>query len=197
MRVAVCISGRGSNLEALIKALPPGSPAEVVLVISNRPKAGGVFLAQGHNIPTHILADPADPAEWLTVLKAHDVGFVVLAGFLKKVPEPVLTEYRWRIINIHPSLLPNHGGPGMYGMHVHRAVLARGDHESGASVHLVTAEYDEGPVLARMRVPVQAADTPEELAARVLKAEHKLIVDAVLAAAAYKGRAVSFNLAER
>jgi phosphoribosylglycinamide formyltransferase-1 len=97
------------------------------------------------------------------------------------------------MINIHPALLPNHGGPGMYGLRVHAAVLARGDSESGATVHLVTEAYDEGPVLGQQRVPVLPGDTPETLAARVLEAEHRLLPAAVLAAAG-AGQAVAFSM---
>ena len=193
MRVAVCVSGRGSNLDALVLALPVGGPATVVLVISNRQQAGALDLAGQHGIPAAILADPANPAEWLGLLRGATVDLVVLAGFLKQVPAEVVEAYAGRIINIHPALLPDHGGPGMYGRNVHRAVLARGDRESGATVHLVTPRYDEGPVLGQARVPVLPGDTPETLAARVLGMEHRLLPAAVLAAAA-AGRAVTFTL---
>ena len=193
MRVAVCISGRGSNLQALVEALPPGGPASVVLVLSNRLEAGGLEFARRHGIPTAVLRNPADPDEWLGVLRSWSVDFVVLAGFLKKVPVEVVTEYAGRIINIHPALLPDHGGPGMYGLRVHDAVLARGDRESGATVHEVTARYDEGSILGQTRVPVIPGDTAETLSARVLAVEHRLLPAAVLAAAR-TGRAVPFSL---
>ncbi len=192
-RVAVCISGRGSNLAALLAALGPDAPAEVVLVISNRAAAGGLETARAHGIATHVLADAGDPAEWLAVLSRHRVDLVVLAGFLALVPAGVVRELAGRMINIHPSLLPRHGGPGMYGARVHRAVLASGDPESGATVHLVTEEYDRGPVLGQLRVPVEPGDAPETLAARVLAAEHRLLPAAVLAAARH-GRAVPFSV---
>lgn len=155
----------------------------MVLVICNRAEAGGVQLAREHGVPVHVLKDTADPEEWRRVLRAAQVELVVLAGYLKRVPEQVVREWRGRIINIHPALLPRHGGPGMYGLKVHRAVLESGDATSGATVHLVSEEYDQGEVLCQGVVPVLPGDTPEALAARVLEAEHKLLPAAVLAAA--------------
>ncbi len=193
MRVAVCGSGRGSNLAALIAALPAGGPATVALVLSNRSDAGALELAHRHGIPTAVLAPSSDPVRWFAPLATWSIDFVVLAGFLKQVPAPVVAKYAGRIINIHPALLPDHGGPGMYGLNVHRAVLARGDPESGATVHLVTERYDEGPILGQTRVPVLPGDTPDTLAARVLATEHRLLPAAVLAAAP-SGRAVPFTL---
>jgi formyltetrahydrofolate-dependent phosphoribosylglycinamide formyltransferase len=184
MRLAVVISGRGSNLAALLAALPAaGGPAEVVLVLSNRP-AAGLELARGRGIPTLVLADPADGRAWLDALAAHGVDLIVLAGYLRLVPADVVERYRGRIINIHPALLPAFGGPGMYGRRVHEAVLASGATVSGATVHLVDEMYDQGQVLAQARVPVLPGDTPETLAGRVLEVEHRLLPAVVLAAAA-------------
>ncbi len=194
LRVAVCVSGRGSNLAALLDALPPGSPATVALVVSNRATAGALELARSRGIATHVLADATDAAEWLRLLEAHRIGLVVLAGFLSLVPAGVVRAHAGRIINIHPALLPRHGGPGMYGRRVHEAVLAAGDTESGATVHLVTEAYDQGPVLGQARVPVRPGETAESLAARVLMVEHRLLPAAVLAAA-NAGRPTSFSLA--
>lgn len=183
MRVAVCISGRGSNLMALLDALAGDAPARVVLVISDRPGAGGLTRATERGIPTAVLGDASDPGEWLAVLAGHAVDLVVLAGFLKLVPAEVVARYRGRIVNVHPALLPAFGGPGMYGARVHRAVLESGASESGATVHLVDEAYDRGMILAQERVPVSAGDTPERLAERVLEAEHRLLPAVVLAAA--------------
>ncbi len=193
MRVAVCVSGRGSNLAALLAALPVDGPATVAFVLSNRPDAGALDIARTRGIPTAVLAPSSDPSQWLGPLEAAGIDFIVLAGFLKQVPEAVVTAFLGRIINVHPALLPKHGGPGMYGLHVHRAVLAAGDLESGATVHAVTARYDEGPILGQARVPVLPGDTPELLAARVLETEHRLLPAAVLAATT-TGRAVPFTL---
>jgi phosphoribosylglycinamide formyltransferase 1 len=181
MRIAVAISGRGSNLEALLQALRPGAPAEVVLVLSDR-AAPGLTLARERRIPSVVLDDPADGGSWTALLRNHRTDLVVLAGYIRLVPSEVIAEYRGRIINIHPALLPEFGGKGMYGRRVHQAVLASGARESGASVHLVDEEYDRGAVLAQARVPVLPGDTPESLAQRVLDAEHRLLPAVVLAA---------------
>jgi formyltetrahydrofolate-dependent phosphoribosylglycinamide formyltransferase len=191
MRVAVAVSGRGSNLEALIESRPGGAPAEVVLVLSNRASAGGLDIARRHGIPTHVLADPGSAAEWLAALDQAGVELVVLAGYLKLVPRGVIETRRGHIINIHPALLPDFGGPGMYGRRVHEAVLRAGARESGATVHLVDEVFDRGEVLAQERVPVLPGDSPDALAARVLAVEHRLLPAAV-AAAAQAGRPVPF-----
>jgi phosphoribosylglycinamide formyltransferase-1 len=180
-------------LAALLRALGDAAPARVVLVISNRQEAGGLAVARAYGIPTHVLNDISDPAEWLRVLAGAEADLVVLAGYLKRVPDEVVEAWRGRILNIHPALLPRHGGPGMYGHRVHEAVLASGESVSGATVHLVTEEYDRGAILGQAEVPVLPGDTPDELAARVLAVEHRLLPAAVLAAAA-AGRPVPFRL---
>jgi phosphoribosylglycinamide formyltransferase 1 len=182
MRIAVAISGRGSNLDALLQALGPGTPAEVVLVLSDR-SAAGLELARAHQVPAVVLVDPADAEAWLALLRRFQVELVVLAGYVKLVPPRVIAAYRGRIINIHPALLPDFGGKGMYGRRVHEAVLASGALETGASVHLVDEEYDRGAVLAQARVPVLPGDSAEQLAERVLAVEHRLLPAVVLAAA--------------
>jgi formyltetrahydrofolate-dependent phosphoribosylglycinamide formyltransferase len=184
MRVAVAVSGRGSNLEALLRALGPGAPAHVVLVLSNRADAGAVARARAADVDAEVLTDPSDPVEWLEPLARHRADLLVLAGYLKLVPSGVVSRYRDRIVNVHPALLPAFGGPGMYGRRVHEAVLASGARQSGATVHLVDEVYDHGAVLAQGRVPVLPGDTPETLAARVLAVEHRLLPAVVLAAAA-------------
>lgn len=183
MRVAVCGSGGGSNLGALLEAFPRGGEADVVLVLSNREDAGALDRARSRGVPAVVLQDPADATEWMEHLEAHAVDLVVLAGYLKLVPAAVVARWRGRIINVHPALLPAFGGPGMYGLRVHRAVLTAGVRESGATVHLVDDEYDRGAVLAQVRVPVEPGDTPERLAERVLAAEHRLLPEVVRAAA--------------
>ncbi|HEV8123757.1 MAG TPA: phosphoribosylglycinamide formyltransferase [Gemmatimonadales bacterium] len=191
-RVAVAVSGRGSNLQALLDSLSAEAPARVVLVISNRADAGALERARARGIATSVLRDPAQASEWLPVLEAAGVDLLVLAGYLKLVPPEVVRRYQGRIINIHPALLPAFGGPGMYGARVHRAVLASGVKESGATVHLVDEVYDRGSILGQARVPVLPGDTTESLASRVLEVEHQLLPAAVLAAAR-AGKPVPFT----
>lgn len=181
-RVAVAVSGRGSNLLALVDALAADPVAEVVLVLSDR-DAAALPLAEARGIPTHRLQDYRHAAEWLEALDAAGVDLLVLAGYLKLVPADVIRVLSGRIINIHPALLPWYGGPGMYGRRVHEAVLAAGERGSGATVHLVDEVYDRGAILAQALVPVVEGDTPETLAARVLETEHKLLPLVVKAAA--------------
>ena len=189
------MSGRGSNLAALLRALSDSGSARVVLVMSDRAEAGGLAVARQHAVRTYVLNDSADPAEWCRELAAARVDLVVLAGYLRRVPAAVVAAYRGRILNIHPALLPRYGGQGMYGRRVHQAVLAAGDASSGATVHLVTEEYDRGPILGQAQVPVLPDDTPDTLAARVLTVEHRLLPAAVLAAAR-TGHPVPFRLEE-
>lgn len=190
MRVAVFASGSGSNCQALIDAAKSGAlHAEVVLVMSNRSKAFVLERARNAGIDAVHLSrkrfdDNESYAAALTsLLKQYEIDLICLAGYLKKLPPPVVQAYLGRIINIHPALLPDFGGPGMYGHHVHEAVLAAGRKESGVSIHFVTENYDEGPVIAQTRVPVKPDDTPETLAARVLEQEHVLYPRVVAAIA--------------
>jgi phosphoribosylglycinamide formyltransferase-1 len=116
---------------------------------------------------------------WLVELSQRSVNFIALAGYLKKVPVGVVHAFRNRIVNVHPALLPSFGGPGLYGQHVHEAVLARGCKVSGATVHIVDEEYDNGPIVLQRCVDVQDDDTPETLAAKVLKIEHQIYPEAL------------------
>ena len=184
MRVAVAASGRGSNLEALLRTLGTGTPARVVLVLSDRASAGALTLARSHGVATQVLADPANPDEWLDPLERAAADLVVLAGYLKLVPRGVVERYRGRIVNIHPALLPAFGGRGMYGRRVHEAVIAAGVAESGIAIHLVDEEYDRGPVIARRTVAVEPGDTPESLEARVTALEPAFYVETLQGIAA-------------
>ncbi len=184
MKLAVCVSGRGSNLVALLTALRDSPAAEVVLVLSHRADTPALEKAREWGIAAESLTSFQDGTEWLERLRRHEVDLIVLAGYLKLVPPEVIQAYRGRIVNIHPALLPDFGGPGMYGRHVHEAVIRSGATQSGATVHLVDEEYDRGPILAQARVPVLPGDTPDTLAARVLEAEHRLLPEVILRAAA-------------
>jgi formyltetrahydrofolate-dependent phosphoribosylglycinamide formyltransferase len=183
MRVAVLASGGGTNLQALLDTCVGAAPARVVLVASDKADAGALARARAAGVETHVIADPADGKALTRLLQAKGADLVVLAGYLKLVPTDTVSAFDGRMINIHPALLPAFGGPGMYGIRVHRAVLASGATISGATVHLVNAEYDRGPIVAQWPVPVQPGDTPEALAARILEVEHRLLPDVVLAAA--------------
>ena len=183
MRVAVAVSGRGSNLDALLEALGDGRDAAVVLVLANRADAPALEKARARGIATAVLGDHRSGAEWLSRLDDARADLIVLAGYLKLVPAEVIERFRGRVLNVHPALLPAFGGPGMYGRRVHEAVLASGATESGCTVHLVDEVYDRGAILGQRRVPVLPGDTPDTLAARVLVEEHRLLPAAVLAAA--------------
>jgi formyltetrahydrofolate-dependent phosphoribosylglycinamide formyltransferase len=182
IRIAVLASGRGSNLEALFEALADRRDAEIVLVASDRAEAQSLERARSRGVEAAVVA-PTDEEGILEVLERARVDWVVLAGYLRRVPPAVVRRYRNRILNVHPALLPAHGGRGMYGERVHRAVLEAGEKRSGASVHLVDEEYDRGPVIAQEEVPVEPGDTPAALAARVLAVEHRLLPAVVVAAA--------------
>ncbi len=180
-RVAVLVSGGGSNLQALIDGIEEQSiPAEIVLVVANKPGIFALERAARHKIPTAVFPhkDYQSPEEYGRILRRRlekeKVDLVCLAGFTIILDPVFLAAFPNRIINIHPSLLPAFGGRGMYGLHVHRAVLASGAKYSGATVHIVTAEIDQGPIICQEIVPVQDNDTPETLAARVLEVEHRI-----------------------
>jgi len=178
VRVAVLVSGGGTNLQALLDTLHDSHIARIVRVISSRSDAGALERARRAGVPTTVLRDAGDPAEVLSALAGAQL--VVLAGYLKLVHAAVVARFRGRMINIHPALLPDFGGPGMYGQRVHEAVLASGAKESGATVHFVDEEFDRGAIIAQERVPIEAGDTPDTLAARVLEAEHRLLPRVVL-----------------
>jgi phosphoribosylglycinamide formyltransferase 1 len=171
--VAVLASGGGTNLQALLDAFDRSPHARITRVISNDAGAGALERARRAGVPTTVLRDHTDGHE--LVQAVGDARLVVLAGYLKRVPADVVARFRWRVINIHPALLPGFGGHGMYGRRVHEAVLASGARISGATVHYVDEEFDRGPIIAQWPVPVRADDTPESLAARVLEIEHRLL----------------------
>jgi formyltetrahydrofolate-dependent phosphoribosylglycinamide formyltransferase len=181
VRIAVLASGGGSNLQALLDAVSRGGPVEVARVVSDRADAGALRRAGFAGIDTAVLRDPADAARVLDAVAGAEL--VVLAGYLKLVPAGVVARFPWRMVNIHPALLPAFGGPGMYGRRVHEAVLASGARVSGATVHYADESYDRGPIIAQWPVPVLAADDPETLAQRVLAVEHQLLPRVVLALA--------------
>jgi len=182
LRLGVLTSGEGSNLQALIDACANGRiPCTVAVVISNNSDAGALARARAHRIPAYHISNRAFPddadldREIVRVLRRQRVGLVLLAGYMKRRGPEFLRAFRYRVLNIHPALLPGpFGGPGMYGLRVHEAVVAAGEKTTGVTVHLVDEEYDHGPVVARREVPVLPGDTAEVLQARVLRTEHEL-----------------------
>lgn len=182
-RIAVLASGGGSNFEAVAAHCAARGGATVALLVASAPGIGALDRAVRLGIPSAVHTDAADGAGLSALLAAHDVGTVALAGYLRLVPAPVTTAWRHRVVNVHPALLPAFGGHGMYGRRVHAAVLAARARVTGCTVHLVDEAYDRGPIVAQWPVPVAPDDTPETLAARVLRAEHALFPPCVRALA--------------
>lgn len=189
-RIAVLASHGGSILQAVLDACAQGElNADVALVISNNSGSGALARARRAGVPTLHLSSATHPdpaaldAAMVEALHASGADWVLLAGYMKKLGPRVLEAFHNRIVNTHPALLPKYGGAGFYGRRVHEAVIAAGDAESGATVHLVTDEYDSGPVLAQVRVPVHPGDDCETLEERVKAAERKLVVTTLAALA--------------
>ncbi|MEW5797965.1 MAG: phosphoribosylglycinamide formyltransferase [Bacteroidota bacterium] len=186
MNIAVFASGRGSNFESLYRTiLKENISARIVVVISNNSQSGALSLARSFSIPAlHISrrqfeSDEAFNGKILETLRAYNVTLIVLAGYMKKVSAAIIREFRNRIINIHPALLPKFGGEGMYGIHVHKAVIQAKEKFSGATVHVVDEVYDHGKVLLQDILAVDDDETPESLAAKVLNIEHRILPEAV------------------
>ena len=185
-RLAVFCSGNGSNFRSIYRAIAEKNlNAEIILCLSNRSQCGAMeFAAQNgiatlHRTEKQFDSFEAFAADMVVQLKERQIDYILLAGYMRKVPEAVVAAFPDRILNIHPALLPKFGGEGMYGIHVHTAVLQAGEGKSGATVHFVNEEYDKGEILLQRTVPVLPDDTPEILAARVLECEHALYPDAL------------------
>ena len=183
-RIAVFASHNGSDLQAVIDGCKCGAiAAEVCVVISNNSTSFALERARREGIPTRHISSKTHPDEAafaaavLEALKEAGADMVMLCGYMKKMPEAVISAYEGRIFNIHPALLPKHGGPDMYGIHVHEAVIREGDKESGVTIHRVSNVIDGGEIVAQATVPVVEGDTPETLAARVLEREHTFLVE--------------------
>ena len=183
MNIGVLASHEGTTLQAVLDACAGGRiAARVSVVISNNADSGALRRARAAGVAavhlsTRTHPQPSELDEAIrAALVTHDCELVLLAGYMKLLGARTLGAFAGRVLNTHPALLPKHGGRGLYGMHVHRAVLAAGEPESGASIHLVDQNYDTGPVLAQIRVPVEPGDSPETLAARVQSEERELLV---------------------
>jgi phosphoribosylglycinamide formyltransferase-1 len=186
MNLAFFASGSGSNMQSIIDAHKDGVLKSVPSVlISNNSKCGAIERAKKEAIAWYHISGKTHPDEgvmeaaMLEALNYHNVDLIILAGYMKKMSPGILKAYHNRVLNIHPGLLPKFGGHGMYGHFVHEAVLQAKDVISGPTVHLVNAEYDKGPVLAQIQVPVLPGDDAESLSARVLKQEHIIYPDTI------------------
>lgn len=173
LRLAVLVSGSGTDLQSIIDAHQQGNiHCEIALVVSNRKNAYGLVRAQNAGIPTAVIKDQD---ELLDTLQKEKIDCIVLAGYLAILKKELIQAYPNKIINIHPSLIPSFCGPGMYGMHVHDAVLAKGVKVSGATVHFVSEEVDGGPIIYQEAVDISDLDTSEDIQKRVLEVEHRIL----------------------
>ena len=180
-RLAVFVSGSGSNFEAIQKEIMKGKiPGKIVLLVSSNPNAYAIERAKKYKIDYAIIneKDFKNYNDYVLklekVLEDYKIDYILLAGYLKKVPAEIVKKYKFRILNIHPALLPKYGGKGMFGINVHKAVLEAGEKFTGVTIHFVDEEYDRGPIIIQKKVKVKKNDTPETLQKRVLKVEHKI-----------------------
>jgi phosphoribosylglycinamide formyltransferase-1 len=172
--IAIFASGKGSNAQAIIDYFKGNDTIKVALIVTNKKDAGVIQIAKENRIPFDIIS-PKElrDEEMLDMLDVYEIDMIVLAGFLLLVPAFLVKAYPNKIINIHPALLPKHGGKGMYGAHVHQAVLADKDTETGITIHYVNEKYDEGEYIAQFRCHVEPGDNIESLAGKVQKLEHE------------------------
>lgn len=184
IKIAILASGEGTNAENMIRYFQKKKTAEVIAVFANKRHVGVYRRVEPLGVQVQYVpnADFSD-GKALRMLQERKVDFIVLAGFLFKIPDDILVAYPDRIVNVHPALLPKHGGKGMYGNKVHAAVIADGDLESGITIHYIDGNYDEGKTLFQAKCPVLPDDTPETLAQRVHQLEHTYypqVVEAVV-----------------
>ncbi|MDX1685775.1 MAG: phosphoribosylglycinamide formyltransferase [Saprospiraceae bacterium] len=174
-RIAILASGRGSNADAICEYFKDHDLIEVAIIMSNREEAGVKNVAIEHHVPFkwHSNQDFKKGIPVLETLRRYQVHYIVLAGFLRKIPDEIIKSYSRRILNIHPALLPNYGGKGMYGQNVHKAVKSSGDKETGITIHFVNQEYDKGRVIFQSSCQIDPEDSPEDIAKKVQKLEHK------------------------
>lgn len=177
-KLAVLASGNGTTLQSIIDAISKKElDSTISIVISNNSDAYALKRAEEANIKTYVLNDFKDENELYQVLKESDIDLVILAGYLKLIPQNVIRDFI--IINTHPALLPKYGGKGMYGMNVHRAIVENHEKETGVTLHFVNEEYDKGKIIAQTKVKVFKKDTPEDVSARVQKAEKIQLVNSL------------------
>ena len=178
-KIAVFVSGRGSNLKAIFDNVPK-EEIQICAVISDKKECGAVEFASGNSIPVFFVDGKNDEnffgyKELALRLKRIEIDLIVLAGFLKKIPDDFIDEFENRIINIHPALLPSFGGKGMYGMNVHQAVFDSSAKVSGATIHFVDKIYDHGKIISQRAIDISDVKGPEEIALKVLEVEHELL----------------------
>ena len=176
-------SGSGTNFQSVIDAIESGTlHAEIIGLITDRKNAGAIQRAEKYSIPIFIIS-PSEPKTFrnklLSLLADLSPDLIVLAGYLRKIPDEIIDQFRNKIINIHPSLLPKYGGKGFYGLNVHRAVIDNSEPISGCTVHFVNEVYDSGAIINQSTTAVTENDTPESLAKKVLRLEHKLLPDTI------------------
>lgn len=172
IRLAVFVSGGGTNLENIINYFSADEQVEVSMVVSNKADAYALQRAKNHDIPNAVISRKQFAEDEATVMAAvKDCDFIILAGFLIKVPDYLIDAYPKRIINIHPALLPKYGGKGMYGHHIHEAVKAAGEKETGITIHFVNNELDAGEHIAQFKVTLSDEDTADTIAAKIHELE--------------------------
>ncbi len=189
MKIAVFVSGRGSNLKAILESTELQNLIEIKAVVSDKQSCNAFDIAHQHKIETFTVGDgqgKIKPADLSSLLTKLDIELIVLAGFLKLIPSNLVDTFENRIINIHPALLPSFGGKGMYGLNVHRAVFNSSAKVSGATVHMVDKTYDTGKIIAQRCVDISDVRSPEEIAERVLQIEHKILPEVIKAFALNK-----------
>jgi phosphoribosylglycinamide formyltransferase 1 len=196
LKIAVFVSGRGSNLKAILNSPELKNIVNVVAVFSDKPDCAAFKIADEFSIKTYLLNDKNSSTTGLHEIVLYDniaaklnqleIDFIVLAGFLKLIPGEVVRKYQWNIINIHPALLPSFGGKGMYGIKVHRAVFNSSAKVSGATVHFVDDSYDTGKIIYQECVNIADVKSPEEIAEKVLEIEHKILPYVICKAAERK-----------
>ena len=179
--IAIFASGKGSNAQAIIEHFKAHSAIKVVLVVSNNPDAGVIHIAHRNKIISAIISKDffGNEERMEQLLKSFNLDLIVLAGFLHLIPSFLLKKFPNRIVNIHPAILPKHGGKGMYGKKVHEAVLNSKDAETGITIHYVNEKYDEGEVILQKKISVESTDTVETLSQKVQELEHKWFPKAI------------------
>lgn len=172
--IAILASGTGSNANEIAKYFANHDSIQVAIIITNNPQAGVLKVAETHHIPSFVISDKEmKQGGLLKTLQVLKIDFVVLAGFLKLIPADVIDAYPRRIINLHPALLPQFGGKGMYGKHVHEAVSASGQSETGITIHYVNENYDEGSIIAQYKTAIHPHENPEDIQQKVRELEHE------------------------